>query len=110
MWRALIFGNPFNRTGIIWKNGIPMNLTDSAYETFANSVAVSGNDVYVVGNEFSPNGGAIYWKNGNISRFGSKMLGLTVLPFQNTIYTWRGMLMLMMVYITLQNTGRRVAL
>lgn len=44
-----------------WKNGNRVSLGDG----FANSIYVSGNDVYVCGN------GASYWKNGNLVTLGN---------------------------------------
>jgi hypothetical protein len=48
-----------------WKNGIVQNLADSTHKGYANAIAVSGNDVYVVGylsNSAHPD--AVLWKNG----------------------------------------------
>jgi hypothetical protein len=49
-----------------WKNGVKVALTDGTYGAYADGIAVSGNDVHVVGNEESANGHdiAMYWKNG----------------------------------------------
>lgn len=53
-----------------WKNGVAA--TVGSYAT-ANAVAVSGNDVYVAGWEWTTNGGwaAKYWKNGQEVLLGS---------------------------------------
>ena len=54
----------------VWKNGIPEDLTDGTYNAAANSVYVSGTDVYVSGYETkdTDNDGSVqearYWKNG----------------------------------------------
>ncbi|WP_293789055.1 hypothetical protein [uncultured Pedobacter sp.] len=51
----------------LWKNGVATNLSDGTKETTANGVAVLGNDVYVVGNEYNPSMASytpIIWKNG----------------------------------------------
>jgi hypothetical protein len=58
--------SPHISTATYWKNGIPSSLT-GGIGGYANSIAVSGNDIYVSGNEyFSPfgPGKAVYWKNG----------------------------------------------
>lgn len=50
---------------IVWKNSVGSVLSDGRYEAQANAVFVSGNDVYVAGEE--SNGSkyiAKYWKNG----------------------------------------------
>ncbi len=52
-----------------WKDGIPVRLGNGTLNSDANSIAVSGNDVYVAGYEdtiIAGYGGTIvkYWKNG----------------------------------------------
>lgn len=42
-----------------WKDGVPVNL--AAIQSYAYSIAVSGNDIYVAG---EMGGNATYWKNG----------------------------------------------
>ncbi len=56
----------------VWTDGIPEDLTDGTYNAAANSVYVSGTDVYVSGYELKDTDGdgsvdiqeARYWKNG----------------------------------------------
>jgi hypothetical protein len=50
----------------VWKNGVPMSLTDGTKNAVANDVVVSDNDVYVVGYEADANGAQVakFWKNG----------------------------------------------
>jgi hypothetical protein len=45
----------------VWKNGVAENLTDESQISAANSVIVSGNDVYAAGSVGSV---AAVWKNG----------------------------------------------
>jgi len=45
---------------VLWKNGTAQYLSDASYSA-ANSVCVSGDDVYVAGSEL---GRAVLWKNG----------------------------------------------
>lgn len=50
----------------VWKNGVATSLTDGTNNAVANDVAVSGNDIYVVGFQEDANGvqTARLWKNG----------------------------------------------
>ena len=41
----------FNHVAVIWKNGIPVNLTDGMQDAEANAAIVSGTTLYVVGYE-----------------------------------------------------------
>ncbi len=49
-----------------WKNGVAYHLTNNAQSAIAEGIAVSGNDVYVVGQQRGPTGHilAMLWKNG----------------------------------------------
>jgi len=49
---------------VLWKNGIPQYLTDGTVSAWAMSVFVSGNDVYVVGE--NPSNTVVLWKNGEL--------------------------------------------
>jgi hypothetical protein len=50
-----------------WKNGIQFNLSNGSVSAETTSIFISGNDVYVCGNQIATNSGnsaAKYWKNG----------------------------------------------
>jgi hypothetical protein len=52
----------------LWKNGTPI-LLDGASHSFANSMVINGNDIYVAGtSETYPIGTAIYWKNNVVKK------------------------------------------
>jgi len=62
-----------NTNGIVqyWNNGKITSLTDSSKEFFATSISVSGNDVYIAGQENQrENVYARYGKNGAIASLG----------------------------------------
>ncbi len=65
-------GNDIDESNItiakLWKNGIPMNLSDGTHPARAHSLFISGSDIYVGGFEENNEGIAIakYWKNGEL--------------------------------------------
>ena len=70
-----------------------MSLLDGTKETFAYSVAVSKNDVYVAGHEFNDAGLslAIYWKNGALVRLSTKnSAGNSIAIAENDVYVAGG--------------------
>jgi hypothetical protein len=75
-----------------WKNGTPVTLGAGVYGSDADSIFVSGNDVYVAGREGSPNGDvAKYWKNGvgvalTAGAQNSVAIGLSVFVDGNDVY------------------------
>jgi len=54
-------GNGWGSYAILWKNGEIQTLTNDSHYADANSVYVSGEDVYVAGKD---GGNAVLWKNG----------------------------------------------
>ena len=54
-----------NQQQCIWKNGTPVVLSTSSFDSGANAIAVDGQDVYVAGFESERTRKiARYWKNG----------------------------------------------
>jgi hypothetical protein len=56
---------------VLWKNGTMQKLSEGNRRGMAFSVFVSGDDVYVAGTEFQPQGrkrAAVLWKNGMAQR------------------------------------------
>jgi hypothetical protein len=58
--------NSMINNAVYWKNGVETVLPHSAANSFASSIYVSGNDVYVAGYEYDTGQAkyAVYWKNG----------------------------------------------
>ena len=52
---------------MVWKNGVPTPLTNGSQDAKANSISVSGDDVYVVGYKGDT---AVIWKNGIANSLG----------------------------------------
>lgn len=80
---------PGSRSAIVWKNGVPMQLMDGSYETFAHSIAVSENDVYVAGSVLKELGLflATYWKNDSLVRLSTrKSYGSSIAVSKNDVY------------------------
>lgn len=77
-----------------WKNGVPTNLSDGKNKNYANSITVSGNDVYIAGYEW--NAGkmiAKYWKNGiatNLSDDSKNHIAKAIVVNGNDIYVVGG--------------------
>jgi hypothetical protein len=53
---------------LVWKNGVPTPLTNGSQDAKANSISVSGDDVYVVGYKGDT---AVIWKNGIANSLGN---------------------------------------
>ncbi|KAF5060162.1 hypothetical protein DSECCO2_328650 [anaerobic digester metagenome] len=56
-----------NKVAVYWKNGVMTEITDGSSNAEANSIAVSGTDIYVVGTEYNTTTmrqNARLWKNG----------------------------------------------
>lgn len=56
-----------NNIAVLWKNGVPTNITDGTKTGVVNALFVSGNDVYIAGGEYDQttfNSVTTLWKNG----------------------------------------------
>ena len=78
----------------VWKNGVPTALTDGTTYCQVSSIAVSGSDVYVVGQMmFGGNFAPILWKNGNLTRLADKGVARSVAISEGNVYVagweWR---------------------
>ena len=83
-----VAGSEGNRA-VLWVNGQAQYLTDGTVSTQANSVFVSGNDVYVAGFETGNNGTAKLWRNGelqNLATTGNLSHALSVYVAGNDVY------------------------
>lgn len=83
------------RVAKYWKNGVEMSLSDSTLWTEATAIAVSGNDVHVVGYEYTEYGRiAKYWKNGIASNLSnaesSEPRGIAILGNDVYVVGWEG--------------------
>jgi hypothetical protein len=83
---VFVAGSVDGGIAVLWKNGIPQNLTSGASVSTANSLYVSGNNVYVA---IFDNGIVKLWKNGetqNINRPGTHANCYSVFVSGNDVY------------------------
>ena len=76
----------YTSVAVVWKNGIAQHLTDGTHDAYANSVFVSGSDVYVAGQEDNL---AVVWKNGKVQKLtdGTRYsCANSVFVFDNDVY------------------------
>jgi hypothetical protein len=77
-------------TGFYWKNDVPMPLTGHDSISYANAIALDGNDVYIAGAVAGPDHllRAAYWKNGALTVLDqnnwSEAMGIAV--FEGDVY------------------------
>jgi hypothetical protein len=74
-----------NSTAILWKNGEILTLTNDGHHADANSVYVSGEDVYVAGKD---GGDAVLWKNGELQHLDLIFGGIS--GSANSIFVYNG--------------------
>jgi hypothetical protein len=79
---GLLYTNAVNGSyhAVYWKNGVLVNLPDSASLSSASGIAVSDGDVYVTG---TIAGNAIYWKNGTIHSLGGNKSSFNGIKISN---------------------------
>jgi hypothetical protein len=93
---AGIEGNGTQDVAKYWKNGVSVDLTDGTQRGFANSIYVSGTDVYVAGGEQASLSTSVakYWKNGVpvvLPDLGQGALARSIFVSGNNVYVagWR---------------------
>jgi hypothetical protein len=76
-------------TGIYWKNAVPMALTGHDSLSYANALAISGDNVYIAGAVAGPdkNFHAAYWKNGALTVLDAKIsVANGIAVFEGDVY------------------------
>ena len=68
----------------LWINGVAQNLIDTTTASYANSIYISGSDVYIAGFVFD--NGAILWKNGVAQRLSDKASANSVYVSDSDVY------------------------
>ena len=68
----------------LWKNGVVQNLIDNTTASYANSIYISGSDVYVAG--FIFNSGATLWKNSVMQRLSDEASANSVYVADSDVY------------------------
>ncbi len=77
-----------HQTARYWKNGISVALTDGRGYASAKSISISGNDIYIAGDDgFQGTFSAKYWKNGSLKIISSDNSSANqICVFKNDVY------------------------